>query len=200
MQEEKFSPQDSIKLIQSMIMRTRNDLSGNSKYFLLWGWLTFVACTAQFVLKHLYGYDEHYRVWFILIIGIAGSIYFGIRDEKQSKVRTYVGDSMGFLWMGMGISFFVLSMILTKLGWNTTVYPFFIMLYALGTFVSGKVLQFRPMIIGGLLAWALAIGCVYASYDFQMLFAAGAILVSYIIPAYMLRSRTNVTNSNESYA
>jgi hypothetical protein len=191
MQEEKFSPQDSLRLIQAMILRTKNDLSGNSKYFLLWGWLTFFACTAQFILKHFYQYEKHYQVWFILVIGIAGSIYFAIKDGKRSTARTYVGDSMSYLWMGMGITFFVLSMILTKLGWNSTVFPFFIMLYALGTFVSGKILQFKPMAIGGIVAWLLAVGCVYASYDYQMLFAAGAILVSYIIPAYILRMRTH---------
>lgn len=190
MQEEKFSPHDSLQLIQAMILRTRNDLSGNVKYFLLWGWLTFIACTSQFLLKNVLHYEKHYQVWMVMLIGIAGSIYFGFKDGRKSRVKTYVGDNMSYLWMGMGVTFFVLSMILTRLGWDNTVFPFFIMLYALGTFVSGKILQFRPMVVGGIVAWLLAIGCVYVSYDFQMLFAAAAILVSYIIPAYMLRERT----------
>jgi len=190
MKEEKFSPRDSLQLIQSMILSTRKDISGNSKYFLVWGWMTFIACTTQFILKHFYDYHAHYRVWLLLIVAIALTIYFAIRDERRSRVKTYVGDSMSYLWIGMGVSFFVLSLILTRLGWHTTVFPFFIMLYALGTFVSGKVLQFKPMVYGGIMAWFLAVGCVYASYDYQMLFAAAAILVSYIIPAYMLRART----------
>jgi hypothetical protein len=189
MHQEKFSPEQSLQLIQSMIQSTKKDLSGNSKYFLVWGWLTFIACTTQFILKHFYNYQEHYRVWLLLIIAIIMSIYYTIRDGKRSNVKTYVGDSMGYLWMGMGISFFVLSMILTRLGWHTTIFPFFIMMYALGTFVSGKILQFKPMVIGGIIAWCLAVGCVYASYDYQMLFAAAAILVSYIIPAYMLKRK-----------
>ena len=94
----------------------------------------------------------------------------------------------------MGISYFVLSMILTKVGWETSVFPFFIMMYGLGTFVSGSILQFRPLVIGGIIAWALAIGAVYVEYDYQMLFGAAAILVSYIIPAYMLRSGNTTAN------
>jgi hypothetical protein len=44
------------------------------------------------------------------------------------------------------------------------------------------------------MAWALAIGCTFVSYDYQMLFGAAAILVSYIIPAYLLRSRNKTAN------
>lgn len=189
MQEEKFSPEESLRLIQSMISKTKQDMSDNSIYFLVWGWLTFIACTGQFVLKHIYKYEKHYIVWAVIIIGILFSIYQGRKDEKTMKAKTYVDESIKHLWAGMAISFFVLGMILTKLGWGTSIFPFYIMLYGLGTFVSGSIIQFRPLLIGGLIAWALAIGATFASYDYQMLFGAAAILISYIIPAYMLRTR-----------
>lgn len=187
MQEEKFSPEESLRLIQSMISKTKQDMSDNSIYFLVWGWLTFIACTGQFVLKHIYKYEKHYIVWAVIIIGILFSIYQGRKDEKTMKAKTYVDESIKHLWAGMAISFFVLGMILTKLGWGTSIFPFYIMLYGLGTFVSGSIIQFRPLIFGGLIASALAIGATFASYDYQMLFGAAAILISYIIPAYLLR-------------
>jgi hypothetical protein len=195
MNEEKFSPEQSLQLIQSMIGKTKQDMSDNAVYFLVWGWITFIACTGQFVLKNIFQYEKHYVVWALVLVGIAFSIFQGIKDGKKQKAKTYVGDSMKYLWMGMGISFFVLSMILTKLGWDTVVFPFFILLYGLGTFISGSFLQFRPLIIGGITAWGLAIGAVYVSYDYQMLFAAAAILFSYIVPAYLLRQRNNIANS-----
>ena len=172
-----------------MISKTKQDMSDNSIYFLVWGWLTFIACTGQFVLKHIYQYEKHYLVWTVTIAGIIFSVYQGRKDEKKMKAKTYVDESIKHLWGGMVISFFVLGMILTKLGWGSSIFPFFIMLYGLGTFVSGSIIQFRPLIIGGLMASALAIGATFASYDYQMLFGAAAILISYIIPAYMLRTR-----------
>lgn len=87
----------------------------------------------------------------------------------------------------MAISFLVLALILTQLGWGMPVFPFFIMLYGLGTFVSGRIIQFTPLVIGGVISFTLAVGSTLASYDFQMLFGAAAILVSYIVPAYLLR-------------
>lgn len=195
MSEEKFSPEQSLQLIHSMISKTKQDMSDNGIYFLVWGWLTFIACLGQFVLKHIYNYEKHYMVWWLIVVGIAFSVIYSIKEEKKRRVRTYISDSLKWLWIGMGISYFVLSMILSKMGWNTTVFPFFIMLYGLGTFVSGNILQFRPLVIGGSLAFAIAIGAVYAEYDYQMLLAAAAILISYIIPAYLLRSKNKISNT-----
>jgi hypothetical protein len=194
MQQENFSPEQSLQLIQSMISKTKQDISDNSIYFLVWGWITFFACTGQFILKHIYQYEKHYLVWAVIIIGIVFSIYQGRKEEKTNKVKTYIDDSVKHLWSGMAISFFVLGMILTKLGWGTSIFPFFIMLYGLGTFVTGSIIRFRPLITGGLIAWALAIGSTFVSYDYQMLFGAAAILISYIIPAYLLRSRNKNAN------
>ena len=187
MTEEDFSPQESLRLIQSMINKTKQDISDKSIYFLVWGWITFIACTGQFVLKHIYNYEKHYQVWWLTIAGIIFSAWYSHKEEKTSKVKSYVGDSIKHLWIGMAIAYFVLSMILSKTGWDKQVFPFFILLYGLGTFVSGSIIQFRPLVTGGIIAFILAIVSVFAEYDYQMLFGAAAILFSYIIPAYLLR-------------
>lgn len=197
MQTENLSPQDSLKLIQNMIRKAQYDMSDNSIHFLLWGWITFIACVSQFVLLKVFDCERHYLVWLLIIPGIIVSTYLGIKEERKRRVNTYISDSMKNLWMGMGISFFVLSMILSKLGWNHTIFPFFILLYGLGTFVSGKILQFKPLVSGGLSAWALAIISVYFGTDDQILFGAAAILLSYLIPAYMLRRKTKLSRNQE---
>ena len=189
MQQEDFSPQDSLKVIQSMLEKTREDFSSDDIYFLIWGWITFIACVGQFVLKNIFNYPKHYLVWWIVLVGVAFTIYYSIKKEKASRVKTYISDSMKYLWIGMGITYFVLSMILSKTGWGNTVFPFYILLYGLGTFVSGCFIRFKPLVIGGCCAWALAVLSVFLEYDYQILTAAAAILVSYIIPAYMLRSK-----------
>lgn len=194
MKEEQLSPEQSLALIRSMISKTKQDMSDDSIYFLIWGWITFIGCAGQFVLKNLLQYEKHYQVWWLVLAGVFFTIWYGRKTDRTKKARTYVAESMKYLWLGMGISFFVLSVILTRIGWGSPVFPFFIMLYGLGTFISGQFLQFRPLILGGILAWLLAIGAVFASYDYQMLFGAAAILISYIIPAYLLRRRNQSLN------
>lgn len=191
MEQENFSPQDSLKLIQTMIAKTRRDMGDNSNQFLLWGWVSFAGFIGQFILKSVFAYQKHYLVWLITLPTIFVSIYLGNKQQRLQKVNTYLGDSMRYLWMGMGISFFVLSIIFSRMGWSSSVFPFFILFYGMGTFISGKFLQFTPLVIGGILAWILAIGATYVTYDYQMLFAAAAILFSYIIPAYLMRQKNN---------
>lgn len=195
MGEGTLSPQESLQLIQSMITKTRNDMGDNTRHFLLWGWISFVGCSGQFILKNIFAFEKHYLVWLLIFPGAVISFIMGMKDEKNRTATSYVGESMKYLWMGMGISYFVLVMMLTRMGWGTNVFPFFMLLYGLGTFVSGKFLQFKPLVYGGLIAWALAIASTFFNHDYQMLFGASAILISYIIPAYMLRSKNKATQN-----
>ncbi len=191
--QEDLSPQQSLQLIQSMIDKTKENISYNRIYFLLWGWLSFIGITGQFFLKVVLEYKHHYAIWLITLVGVIVSVRYSIKSRNKQIVRTYIGDAMGFLWTGMGISFFILSFILTFMpaehtGWLVS-YPFFILLYGLGTFVSGKLLQFKPLITGGIINWLLACIAVIFSFDFQMLFAAAAVVASYIIPGYLLKTK-----------
>ena len=186
---EPFHPAESLQLIRSMIAKTRENLSENRFYFLLWGWVTFVAILTQFALKVLLRYERHYLVWLVTIPAVVITILYSGRHQQRSGVRTYVGDAMGSLWMGIGISFFVLSLIVNNLpGHWLNAWPFFILFYGLGTFVSGRILNFTPLVIGGIVNWVLAIVSIYVPYDYQLLIAAGAILTSYIIPGHLLGS------------
>jgi hypothetical protein len=195
MTNENFSPEESLQLIHSMIGKTKQDLSDKSFYFFVWGWITFIACTGQFVLKHIYHSEQHYQVWWLVVVGVILSAYRGMREKRTRKFSTYIDDSIKYLWIGMGVSYFVLSAILSEIGWSTTIFPFFILLYGLGTFITGNIIRFKPLTIGGIIAWGLAIGCAYVSYDYQMLFGAAAILVSYIIPAFLLRRKSKQTHN-----
>ena len=190
--EDNFSPQQSLQVIQSMIEKTRANLSENSIYFLLWGWVTFGAILGQFFLKVVIGSQHHYLVWFITLPTAVITMVYSLRRHGRNSIKTYAGESMGFLWTGVGISFFVLCFIITTSdgGWATA-WPYFILMYGLGTFVSGKILQFTPLIIGGIINWLLAIGSAFVHFDYQLLLAATAILISYIIPGHLLRSQKN---------
>lgn len=190
--EENFSAQESLQLIQSMIAKAKDNLGKNNFYFLLWGWVTFLAIIAQFLLKVVFKWEHHYFVWLVVIPTMIITIIYSSQKAKRLRVRTYIGESMSSLWMGIGISFFVLSFIISnsQQGWFFA-YPFFILFYGLGTFVSGRILKFSPLVIGGIINWVLAILCVYVDFDYQLLIAAAAILTSYIIPGHLLGIKKN---------
>lgn len=186
MSTENLSAKESLQLIQSMIDKTRRNISRQSQYFLLWGWCAFAACLGQYFLGSVLRYRHHYLVWLITIPCAVITIILAARDKKKTRVTTYVDDNMEMLWSGTGISFFVISMIFVKIGWYYC-YPFYIALYGLGSFVSGRILQFKPLLIGGIINWIIAMVAVWFSFEYQSLFAALALLFSYIIPGHLFR-------------
>jgi len=192
--DKPFSPEDSLLLIRSMIDKTRMNLSENRFYFLFWGWVVFAALIAQFVLKALIAYEKHYLVWLVILPAVLVTLFYARRHDRQGP-RTWVGDSMSYLWTGIGVSFFILSFLIarSKEGFYYA-YPFFIMFYGLGTYISGRLLRFRPLVVGGILNWVLALVCGFVPYDYQMLLTAGAIFISYIIPGHLLNdSKTSAS-------
>jgi hypothetical protein len=190
MANETFSAEESLQLIQSMIDRTRKSFSDRSHYFLLWGWSALVACLAQYMLKVVYHYPRHYLVWWITLICLAATLVLRQKDRRRASVRTYVNENLNNVWTGLAFTFFVLSMIFVRFGF-VYCYPFFITLYGAGAFISGRILQFAPLTWGGIAGWILAIGAVWFDFDIQVLLAAAALLICFIIPGHMLRIRYN---------
>jgi hypothetical protein len=113
---------------------------------------------------------------------------FAYRDNKKERVKTFINAANIYLWTAIGLSFFALGFVFSKIGWQYC-YPFYMLLYGVGTYVSGSLIKFKPMIVGGLFCFLLVIISVYQNDDVQMLVTAFAIVVSYIIPGYMLRTQ-----------
>jgi len=187
--EKELSPQESLQLIQSMIDKTKGDFSDDSFYFLFWGWMVFLVTIIQFLLKVVFNYQYHYAVWWIMPIGGIVSGIYGIAQAKNKRVKTFVNEATNYLWLGIGLAFITLIFININSGNWQNALSYFILLYAIGTFVTGQLIQFKPLIIGGSFNFILAIICVKFSYDLQLLIGALAILTSYIIPGHLLRMR-----------
>src|SRR3712207_2900375 len=132
-----FSPRESLELIQSMINKTKSGMSENRPYFLVWGWVAFIAIMGQFILKVVFDYEHHYIVWLLTFVGVFVTINLN-RKGRRPMVRTWVGESMSHLWMGVGISFGILTFLFTRMpNGFLYCYPFYILFYGMGTFISG---------------------------------------------------------------
>lgn len=193
MEQENFNPRESLELIENMISKAKNSVADSSVYFLLWGWIVFIASIAQYILKNIVNYEHHYYAWLLILVGIAGSIYLGIKGNKKSKVKTYIDECIDYVWMSIGTSFFVIAFIFSKIGYENS-FPFYMLLYGIGCFITGRLIKFSPLVWGGIGAWLLAIASAYLDPDTNMLVTAGAVLISYIIPGYLLRRKYKKSN------
>jgi hypothetical protein len=67
--------------------------------------------------------------------------------------------------------------------------PCFLALYGMPTFLSGIILKFRPLIIGAVSCWVLAMLSAFTSPIYHLLFLAAGVIIAWIIPGYLMRSR-----------
>lgn len=188
---KELSPQESLDLISKMINKTKDSVADDSFYFLFWGWLVFACCITQYVLKIYFHYPNHFAVWWTMPIGGVITGIYGSRQARVKKVKSFVDEALGYLWIAVAISFIVLviiNMLSSDAIWQTA-FTYYILLYAIGTFVSGSLIRFKPLIIGGAINFALAAVSIKFSYDNQLLLGGLAILISYIIPGHLLRIR-----------
>jgi len=189
-----MSSEESLNIIRTMIESTKQDLRDNGSWFLLWGWLVFFACVIHFSLMKL-GFDQPSLAWMLMPLGGVISIFKGIKEDKQQKVKTHIDEFMKYVLIAFMVSLFIVLGFMSKLELYT--YPMVMMVYGIWLFVSGGVIQFRPLQIGGVINWLLAILTFFVGFEMQLVLLAAAVLLGYIIPGYILRSRYNkALNSN----
>ncbi|MCB0806457.1 MAG: hypothetical protein KDC05_11715 [Bacteroidales bacterium] len=185
-----MTEKESLRIIHEMIATSKGNLKDNSFFYLLWGWLVLIASLSHFILEQ-FKYDQPYLVWPLLMgTGAVVSVIAGIRIGKKAKVVTLVDRSIMYLWW----SFLVVIMIvllmasLQKISWvgsNVLIMS----MYGLGTFVSGGLLKFKPLMIGGIAAWILALVALFVDPSWVMLLIAASIIIAYLVPGYMLKSK-----------
>ena len=67
-------------------------------------------------------------------------------------------------------------------------------MYGMPTFLSGIILKFKPLIIGAICCWLLAVATPFANYDYQFLLMACAVIAAWIIPGYLLKEKFKKEN------
>jgi hypothetical protein len=183
-----FSHEDGLKTIYAMITSTRNTIGENYLYYILWGYLVGLACISEYILIRLVQYERHYMVWPVLMgLGMALSGVLTLRRQKTSTHRTFIGNIMNYLWGGWVISLLIIMYFATRLQNYDLILPLTMVMYGMGIFVSGGVISYRPLIIGGVISWIAALVAYFQPYNIQLLLTTVTVIVSYIIPGHMLR-------------
>lgn len=190
MEDKNFTPEQSLQLIQQMIVEAKKELSDNGFLYLLWGWLVFISAAGNYMMLQM-NITNAFITWPILMpLGGIISMIYGISQRKKNKrqAKTIIDHVMSYVWMAFGVCLLVTLLISSKIGWETA-YPFIMLLYGIGTFISGGVMKFKPLIIGGIVCWAGGALAFFVDFEFQLLILIVVIVVAYIIPGHILKSQ-----------
>ncbi len=182
----KMEEKKNLELIEEMIQAAKGNISEGSIFYLIWGWLVLVAAAVNYILLMYTEYPHHWVAWPILMtLGGVVSIIVGYRKDKKKTVTTYPERAMKNLWFAFLITLLAVLFGMGRIGVEFS-YPIIMLLYGLGTFVSGGILKFNPLRVGGVIAWICGVLAFYQSFPEQLLLIMVAIIASYIVPGHLL--------------
>ncbi|MDN5205401.1 hypothetical protein QQ008_28710 [Fulvivirgaceae bacterium BMA10] len=187
--KEQLTNEKSLEIITNMIAAAKGKVDKNSFYFLLWGWVCVLANIGHYYILKFTDYPEPQIVWVITIPAAIVSAIYGYFQRKRASVKTHLGTIAFWIWMAFLISLVLILIFAHRI--NYQINPMIMILTASATFISGIILRFKPLIIGGILFWVFAVLALLSSLEYQYLIGAIALITGYLIPGYMLKKRAN---------
>jgi hypothetical protein len=187
--EDNLSAQERLALIDSMIQKAKNRFSENGTLYLLWGWVVLFCCTFHYTMLRITHQQNWGYVWSITIIAGIYQIIYLSKQKKSATVRTYTDEIINAVWVCFGFVMGIATFIMAKLGNWSLMYSLVLLIYGIPTFLSGMIMRFKPLMIGGICCWILSMLSVYVQTVEILLFLAPAVLAAWIIPGYLLRAK-----------
>ena len=188
-----LTPADSLQLIESMINKAKDRFGEDGHLYILWGWLVLICSVTEFVLFHFFQYEKHYLVWSVSWGLLVYQIYYLVAKYRRQKVRTYTAHIIGYVWITFVILSFLIGFLNGRLSGDSRyfyhIFPLLLALYGMPVFLSGIIIRFRPLVIGGICCWVLSVITTFLPYDYQMLMLSVAMVAAWLIPGYLLRAK-----------
>ncbi len=200
--EKQLTEKESLALITQMINKAKDSCHDTGIAAIMWG--TLIAVCALVKLSELhFNYHLPFDIYLLTIVAVIPQIFISIKAKKERKVKTYDDAFMDYLWLGFGITIFLMIFITNSLfnvmeGYKDpaghsamiTLYefisPLFLLLYGLPTFVTGVSMKFKPMILGGILCWTCCIITIYTTVKIDLLLTAFSAVFAWLIPGIIL--------------
>ncbi len=180
-----LTPEQSLKVIESMIGQAKQSFQRMSFYFLLWGGLLLLATLGEYFAVAA-GMAHGWLGWPVL--GTLGGIIAGVHGSKEGRKQgasTFTDRVFMWLWSAFTITLILLIVSLVTQGERPG--PYVSLLTGLPTFVTGALLRFRPLMLGGVLFWVLGLVALFVWPEGGALLFGVALLFGYIVPGYMLK-------------
>jgi hypothetical protein len=173
-----------LALIADMIAIARKEFSDNSFIYLLWGWAVSICSVAQFVLIKMNS-DYNGIVWLLMVPTAIVQIVYAVRSARKEKVRSHMDRVIGYVW----VSVLTCLGITLTLAIPTDAFPFIILLYGIGTFIAGSIMDLNVMRIGAICCWVIGAVAFHTAFEYQLLLLPLSLMASNIIPGYALKRR-----------
>ena len=185
--EKLMSGEESLKIITEMINKTQMNIRQGIFHLLFWGWLIFACSLSEYLLLKFTHYASPWYVWFFTIPGVAVSMAYGFIKGRKVRIQTYA-DKL-YMWTWFSFLFAALVLFVIQMGKMESITQYILIIAAIPTFISGFIIKFRPLILGGASFWLFALAAHFGGQEFAGLVMPIAMFSGYIVPGYLLKSK-----------
>ncbi len=190
--KKNLSPEESLSLISEMINNVKGEFQQNAFYFLLWGWTIALASVTHFIIILILVRHELFDKiglmsfinWGVFVLaGII--IQYSHIAKNPVRAKSLYNRFFKIMWQIAGLTIIVAAFICLKFNIYPT--PMILAITGMATLITGIVIRFTPLILGGVLFFLASLISTYFLYEYSLLVCAVVIILGYIIPGYLLR-------------
>lgn len=197
MENKTLNSVESIELIQRMITATHDRFTrGGGNFFLIWGYTTLFFALLVTLLSQLTNmHHVNYLWWGIPGVGTLLSLVTLRREKNRTpQVHTFVDRCIAYIWLTIG----TIAVLYPLVGFinpmaNFMLVPTEAMLMSIGAILTGLIIRFRPITIGGIVALIFGFAMFFFDQWYLYLFM-GMIVCAIIVPGHILNYKGKCSN------
>ena len=192
MEDKILNEKESLELISNMIQNSQQKIkSGNGITFLVFGYTTLAISILVYYLLKTTENNWYNLVWLgIPVIGFL--VLFLFRKDKPKYSKTYIDRVIRNVWTVIGSGIFLVSFAASFV--RIPVLPVLILLLGSATAITGLIIKFRPVVIGGVLGMiSFVLPFVMFGYE-QILIYGICVFVMMVIPGHILNFKGRNAN------
>lgn len=195
-----MSEQESLRIIQEMIVQTRNNFQRKSvDISIFWGYLVAFTAVLNFVLLNTLKEPNYaYLVWLLMIPGAVVSYFISKRIDRSAMVKTHIDSIVQYVWNGYGISVLLLQVVFWAVNVPHRMHfylmtPVILLMMGAAQFVTAKACKYNPYYRGAVAFWLGAVCCVWSVWSgkvaYQFIILAVCAIVGFVVPNHVLKHK-----------
>lgn len=188
MEEKNINTQESLEIITRMISTTRESMERSAAIpFLSWGYATVITSIAIFIIYNLTTNPLVFWLWFAIpIIGWTGIL---LSHHSNKVIKSPISTAISKIWVLFGllaVPFSLATYFIQIPNFNILFFISFFM--AIGTLVTGLLLQSKVLQICSLISIIAVVAILFCHGTEQILIFAIVFFVAMVIPGHIMLS------------
>jgi hypothetical protein len=189
---EQFDERQSLLVIQEMIQMSQRKIKNDGILLIVWGYAASLPSLIKYLKEILFLPN---RVMFVLkfvdpvlpLLALAFTIYYIYNERK--KMTTYIGASLRSIWISLFGCMVLTNLILANVTHEvnfTLQHPLFMVLTAFAILVTGVILRYKLIILGGIVFGISAYIASFLILKDQMLLDGIGWFLALAIPGHLM--------------